>query len=128
VSRRNGQIKKELKMTAWYSSEIGNIGARRQKVTGLRRPLLVGALAAGVIAIGASTALAASPLGMPSPPPSTTGGQGTAASMMSGTSMGTMHGTAASMMSGTSIGTMHGTSTGTREAPSISAATGMMGR
>lgn len=102
-------MKKELTMTTWYSSEIDTVSARPQKVTALRRPLLVGALAAGMIAIGASTALAASPLGSPSPRPSTAWGQGMSTSMMSGTSMGMMLGTTASMMSGASMGTMHGT-------------------
>ncbi|HEY5247166.1 MAG TPA: hypothetical protein VIJ15_01765, partial [Dermatophilaceae bacterium] len=78
-------------------------------MTALRRPLLVGALAAGMIAIGASTALAASPLGSPPPLPSTMSGQGMSTSMMNGTSMGIMLGTTATMMNGTSMGTMHGT-------------------
>ena len=55
MSRRNGQIKKEFKMTARYGNEMGTYGARRQKVITLRRPLIIGALAAGVIALGAST-------------------------------------------------------------------------
>jgi len=110
-------------MTAWYSSEIGTVSARRQKVTAVRRPLLVGALAAGMIAIGASTALAASPLGSPSPGPSTAWGQGMNTSMMSGTSMGTMHGT----RTATSTRMMGSASTGTPPAPSTGTTTGMMG-
>jgi hypothetical protein len=104
----NGQIKKEFKMTAWKSSEIGTIRARRQQVTAFRRPLLVGALAAGVIAIGASTALAASPLGDPPPLPATAGAHSTTANMMSDASMRTMHGSTANMMSDASMRTMHG--------------------
>jgi hypothetical protein len=69
-------------MTVRYSSEIDTFGARRQKMTAFRRPLIVGALAAGVIALGASTAVAAGPLGSPSPGPSTVWGQGTSSSMM----------------------------------------------
>lgn len=93
-------------MTARYGNEMGTYGARRRKMITLRRPLIIGALAAGVIALGASTAVAAGPLGRPSPEPSAVCGQGASASMMSGTSMGTMHRANASMMSGTSTGEM----------------------
>ena len=36
-----------------YENETGSIGARGRKMTARRRPLLVGALAAGMLALGA---------------------------------------------------------------------------
>src|SRR5664280_2602393 len=112
VSRSNAQIKKEFKMTAGNSNEMGTDGALGQNVTAWSRPLLVGALAAGVIALGASIAVAASPVGSPSSGPSTAWGHGTNTSMMSGTSMGMMLGTTARMMTTfTRTGTMPHAST-----------------
>lgn len=93
-------------MAVWHRSEMGTIGSLGQKLTTWKRPLLVGTFAAGVIALGASTAMAATPLGSPSPGPSTVWGQHTSTSMMSGTSMGIMLGTSDSMMSGTGMGIM----------------------
>ena len=119
-------------MTAWYSGEMGTMSAWGRKVITLRRPLLVGALAAGVIALGASTAMAASPLGSASSAPSAVWGHGTNTTMMSGTSMGIMLGSSAPMMSCIRMGTMSnagtammsGTSVGTPQAASTG--TGMM--
>lgn len=121
-------------MTARYGNEMGTYVARRRKVITLRRPLIIGALAAGVIALGASTAVAAGPLGRPSPETSAVCGHGASASMMSGSSMATMHRASASMMSGTSMRTMHrtsasmmsGTSMATPPATSTGMATSMM--
>jgi len=93
-------------MTAWYSGEMGTITARGRKVVTLRRPLLAGALAAGVIALGASTAVAASPLGRASSAPAAVWGHGTNTTMMSGTSMGIMLGSSAPMMRCIRMGTM----------------------
>lgn len=61
-------------------------------MTAVRRPLTVGALAAAVIALVASTAVAAGTLGSPFPGPSTTrgDGQGSYAAMMGGSMMGSM--------------------------------------
>jgi hypothetical protein len=81
-----GKSKEEFIMMARHGNEMGSIGTRGKRLTAMRRPLLVGALTAGVVALGVSTAVAVGPLGDPSPAPSTSGGQGT--SMMSGT--GTM--------------------------------------
>ena len=94
-------------MMVQYGSEMGTYGARRPKRSTLRRPLIIGALAAGVIALGASTAVAADPLGSPSPGPVAMWGQGTSTGMMDGASMGTMHRTNTGMMDGASMGTMH---------------------
>jgi len=81
-------------MMARYGKEMGSIGARGQKRTAMRRPLLVGALAAGVVALGAATAVAVGPLGSPSPSPSITGGQTVSIFPGTGTSMMGRTGTA----------------------------------
>lgn len=65
------------------SNELGAIGATGRKATVVRRPLLVGVLAAGAIALGASTAVAVGPFG-DSSGPSTMRGQGSTADMMKG--------------------------------------------
>ena len=76
-------------------NQMGSIGARRQK-TAMRRPLLVGALTAGMIAVVASTAVAVGPVERPSSGPSTI--RCTAANMMgSGAGVGGS-GTGAKMM------------------------------
>jgi hypothetical protein len=104
---RSKRITKEFKMTTGHSTEMGTNGALAQKVTAWSRPLLAGALAAGVIALGASSAVAASPVGSPVSGPSTAWSHSTNASMMSGTSMGIMLGTTAPMMTiCTEMGTM----------------------
>ena len=56
--------------------EMGSIGARGRKLTAGRRPLVVGVLAAGIVALGGSTALAASAFDSVPPRPVTIGGQG----------------------------------------------------
>jgi hypothetical protein len=88
-------------MTTRHSSEMGTDGALGQKLTAWSRPLLAGALAAGVIALGASSAVAASPVGSPVSHPSTAWSHSTS------TSMGIMLGTTAPMMTiCTEMGTM----------------------
>ena len=74
-------------MMTRHSNELGSISARRRKKTAMRRPLLVGALAAGVIALGTSTAMAAGPIASPSPGPSTMGVQGMTMTGHKGTPM-----------------------------------------
>lgn len=91
-------------MLAQDHSKMCSIGAREQRKTARRRPWLVGALAIGVVTLGASAAVAVGTVGSPPPAPSATGGHGT--SMMRGTS--TMSGT--SMMPVTGTGIMSGTS------------------
>jgi len=90
-------------------NEMGSIGARRQKMTAVRRPLLIGALTAGVIALVASTAVAVGPIGGPSSGPSMM--HGTGANMMSGTGSG------ANMMGGTGAGANMMGGTGARMMP-----------
>jgi len=149
------RITKEFTMATRHSSEMGTDGALGQKLTAWSRPLLAGALAAGVIALGASSAVAASPVGSPVSHPSTAWSHSTSASMMIGTSMGIMLGTTAPMMtictemgtmpnarttmmsrthttmtsltrSGASTGMMTGTGTATPPATSTGTGTGMM--
>ena len=69
-------------MMSRYGNEMGSTGARGKKVAAMRRPLLVGALTAGVIALVASAAVAVGPIGDPSSGPSRMGGSG--ANMMGG--------------------------------------------
>jgi hypothetical protein len=87
-----------------YGNETGSIGARSKRMTALRRPLLIGALTAGVITLGVSAAVAVGPLGSPSPEPSTPVGQRT--SMMGGAGMMGEMGSSATMKAhmGSSMG------------------------
>ena len=82
-----------------YGNEMGSTGARGRKVAAMRRPLLVGALTAGVIALVASAAVAVGPIGDPSSGPSRMGGSG-AVNMMGGSGANMMGGSGANMMGG----------------------------
>ena len=92
-----------------YGNEMGSTGARGKKVAAMRRPLLVGALTAGVIALVASAAVAVGPIGDPSSGPSRMGGSG-AANMMGGSGAANMMGGsgAANMMGGSGAANMMG--------------------
>ena len=86
-------------MMSRYGNEMGSTGARGRKVAAMRRPLLVGALTAGVIALVASAAVAVGPIGDPSSGPSRMGGSG-AVNMMGGSGANMMGGSGANMMGG----------------------------
>ncbi len=77
-------------MMSRYGNEMGSTGARGKKVAAMRRPLLVGALTAGVIALVASAAVAVGPIGDPSSGPSRMGGSGV--NMMGGSGVNMMGG------------------------------------
>jgi hypothetical protein len=100
-----------------HSNEMGMLGARGQKLTALRRPLKVGFLATVVIALGASTASAAVPLGSASPRPWMVQCPGT--SLMSRTHMGIMPDMSSGMMIAESMGIVPGMSSGMIRAVSM---------
>ena len=71
-----GNHEKELATMGRYGNEMGSSGGWAKRLTAGRRPLVVGVLAAGVVALGGSTALAASGFDRFPPRPLTIGGQG----------------------------------------------------
>jgi len=100
-------------MRTRYGYEMISIGAKGKKKTVLLRPLLVGALAAGVAALGVSAAVAAGSHIGPSPVTSGRTMTSTAAPMMTGTTAPTMTATTAPTMTGTAAPMMTGTTSGT---------------